>query len=126
MKQCIKAEIMKFLTKMETSVSFVQLENCLGQKEIVYKGEHSIYVPGHPRIMIWQEMSEDFAKAVLELLFKDFKIMLIHTSKALYTLEGKEVNLPIAEHLQYEDEMKRWAPVTLKQLNLNTANLVST
>ncbi|MDP1471794.1 hypothetical protein Q8G32_28555 [Priestia megaterium] len=126
MKQYIKKEIIKFLNKMESSVSFIQLENHLKQQGIVCQGEYSIHIPDHPTIMMWQGMSEEFAKAILELLFEDFKIMPIHASKAIYALEGKEVNLPIAEHLHYEDEIKRWAPITLKQLNFNTSNLVST
>lgn len=125
MKQYIKEEIIKFLNKMESSVSFIQLENHSKQQGIAYQGGYSIHIPDHPRIMMWQGMSEEFAKAILELLFEDFKIMPIHAPKVIYALEGKEVNLPVAEHLHYEDEMKRWAPITLKRLNLNTSNLAS-
>jgi len=126
MKNRIKEEIVKCLDGTESYVSFIQLENYLKQKGLPYEGEYSVHIPGHPTIMMWQGLSQDFARAILELIFEDFEIVPTYVSQSLYTLEGKEINLPIAEHLHYEDMIKRWAPVMFKRTSPYKSNLGST
>ena len=125
MKNQIKEEIVKYLDGTESYVSFIQLENYLKQEGIPYEGEYSVYILGHPTIMMWQGMSQDFARAILELVFEDFEITPTYVPQSLYTLEGKEIDLPIAENLHYEDTIKKWAPVMFKRTSLYKKDLIS-
>ncbi|MGR6341589.1 hypothetical protein ACU5CE_27890 [Priestia megaterium] len=125
MKNQIKEEIVKYLDGTESYVSFIQLENYLKQEGIPYDGEYSVHIPGHPTVMMWQGMSQDFARAILELVFEDFEITPTYVPQSLYTLEGKEIDLPIAENLHYEDTIKRWAPVMFKRTSLYKKDLIS-
>ncbi|MED4240981.1 hypothetical protein [Priestia megaterium] len=119
MQDQIKEEILNCVDGNESYVSFIQIENYLGQIGLPYKGEYSVHIPGHPTIMMWQGMSQGFARAIIELVFEDFEIIPTHVPQSLYTLEGKEIELPVAEHLHYEDTIKRWAPVTFKRTNFS-------
>ncbi|MDO6851926.1 hypothetical protein Q4S57_29305 [Priestia megaterium] len=125
MKNQIKEEIVKCLHGAESYVSFIQIENYLKQEGIPYEGEYSVHIPDHPTIMMWQGMSQDFARAILELLFEDFEITPTYVPQSLYTLEGKEIDLPIAENLHYEDTIKRWKPVMFKRTSLYKKDLIS-
>ena len=125
MKNQIKEEIVKYLDGTESYVSFIQLEDHLKQEGIPYAGEYSVRIPGHPTIMMWQGMSQDFSRAILELVFEDFEITPTYVPQSLYTLEGKEIDLPIAENLHYEDTIKRWAPVMFKRTGLYKKDLIS-
>ncbi len=75
--------------------------------------------------MMWQGRFQDFARAILKLVFEDFEITPTYVPQSLYTLEGKKIDLPIAENLHYENTIKRWTPFMFKRTSLYKKDLIS-
>ncbi|KNH16152.1 hypothetical protein ACS78_25820 [Priestia megaterium] len=118
MQERIKEIIIELLTQRNDKVSFAGIERILEQKGIRYQGDHSIHMPSNKSVRLWVGMSEDFCKAVVELMFKDCTIIPRNVPSTLYIFDGKIPDYPVAGNLHPMYETERWFPIAFSLRNL--------
>ncbi|WP_061860367.1 hypothetical protein [Priestia megaterium] len=118
MKERIKEIIIELLIQRDENVSFVEIECILERKGISYFGDYSIHMPSNKNVKLWVGMSEDFCKAIVELMFKDRTIIPRNVPSTLYIFDGKIPDYPVAENLHHMYETERWFPIAFSLGNL--------
>lgn len=118
MKERIKEIIIELLTQRNDKVSFAEIERTLERKGIRYQGDYGIHMPSNKNVKLWVGMSEDFCKAILELMFNDRAIIPRNVPSTLYIFDGKIPDYPVAENLHHMYETERWFPIAFSLGNL--------
>lgn len=117
MKEKIKEAVMKVMNE-KTGVSFVELEWELERQEIPYKGTYSVCIPTNRKVIMWSNMSEEYAEAIKELIFEDKQIIPEQAPIMVYLMDGRALSYPLAKKLGYQYQSERWLPVVFNKGNL--------
>ncbi|MGW9103370.1 hypothetical protein ACWGPZ_31670 [Priestia megaterium] len=118
MKERIKRIILELIKQRNDNVSFAEIERTLERKGINYQGDYSIHMPSNRNVKLWIGMSEDFCKAILELMFDDRAIIPRNVPSTVYIFDGKVPDYPVAENLYHMYKTERWIPIAFALGNL--------
>lgn len=107
----LKEEILAAI-EQEQYASFVDIERHLRYMGVPYKGDCAICLRVKPNVYLWANVSDEFVKAVEELMFYDRKIVPAGTTKTHYRIDGKVLPFPVYTDGEESDE-ERWMPIVL-------------
>lgn len=94
------------LIKERGLVSFAQMQRLLGDG---FEGEYTMTLNDYPSIILWTNVSKEVVNAIEGLLQKG-KIKALPTSFWTYLIDGRGLDLPIAERLNHSRK-KQWLPI---------------
>ena len=87
-------------------VSFVEIKRLLGEDS---RGEIWLYLPEHPNIILWPNMSQAMADALTSLV-KTGRLYAHPSSVLVYLADGESLNLPLAKQ-ERQYKKPHWLPV---------------
>jgi hypothetical protein len=90
-------------------VTLLELVNHLGADA---RGDLSVALPGHPNIVLWSDVSEEFVSA-LSSIQQDTEVL--PTSFLTYLYDGGMLTLPIAKRIPRGSDYNKphWLPIVL-------------
>ena len=100
--------IMDYVAKRD-NVSFAELERDLTG----VRGGMSMVCPGNPNLVLWSGLSADAIDAINGLRSAD-RIYLCPVSVWAYVVDGRVIDLPIANNPSRKYKNPRWLPVVIK------------